>query len=174
MKDELEKLMDELREIAPELAEHRDSNTFSVPKGYFTKLKAEILEKTNQAEVISIQKKKTNNKNGKIWRSFYTWSVAASILIIVAVFGFSDLFNTKQQSFTFDAEEGLQYMIEHIDELDESIWREVEELAANELTSEMIPSEIEVDEAYLDLNLNDIIEDLNQDEIDQLFEDINF
>lgn len=165
---------EELREIAPLLADLKKENNFQVPEGYFEELNQAILFQTVEQEeqVVPQYVPKTNWLNDSInktvvaiqslWQPQY--AMAFGVIALVLVAGWSIWSPSTAPELT--AMELEEYIEENIDQFDETLLVELASAEDLEISPiEDLNLESQDLENYIDEN---IIDDLDESTLEEL------
>ena len=172
MEDKRDKLKSELEQLAPELISLDEQKGFVVPDQYFEQLKNEILEQVTKEQGDHSSDNDRNLKPIRIINPYWIWSAAASIILAMGFLYYCQKTVTvgSTNNYAFNGAEGVQYIIDHLEEFDEDEWTVVEEIVVSSFSPELIMNDIE---EPLDINLDHFLDDLNDEELNQLFEEFN-
>ena len=164
-------LEEELKEIAPDFPLPSEEEMFSVPSGYFQDFKMSILEQTT-SQRNTVQDIEPKTKPIFRLKNYWQYAAAASVVLLISIYF---LFGNDQQSderYVLNANDGIQYILDNLDELDESLIADLMNYAAVDLSEDLMLN-IQIEDIEMEFELDEILEGFDENEIDNLFEDIN-
>ena len=163
MKKEIRK---ELDSLAPKLARQKKKNIYNVPDHYFESLFDDLSRriKSHGNETNDEPKQETRIKRSlDILKSPITWSIAASLVLLISVFQFTDL-SLEQNIIDLSDQEILAYLDENLDDFDSNIFYEYGLIDEND----MLEINIEFTESE-NQYFENIIQDMDDETLEEVF-----
>ena len=147
-----QEIFDELMELKSSLPKSKDNYIYKAPEGYFDKMKDSVIGRISEEE-----------KKSKLVRFRRIWSVgiAAAVIFIIGIAVSLNHRTVISEDLSAEYSQSFEYLIDNIDDLDESSII----LAIEDIEEDGDSEEDSIDDIsdYLEENIDDISEeDLQQ------------